>query len=309
MFTDTERRFQTIPLSASVDISIRNGGGIVDVTAKTKRWLHQAVRMLIRYTGDKPIDELTSLEIDAWHLSNLQRVKATTANGYLRAIKTLYARLIDRGLVAIDPAKPVPYATEAPSQPAAISRETYEAMRSATDARGRAIVDMLWSTGCRLGGLLSMKVSALEIWRDSSGQACLATVVKEKSSARQSTRGGRTRHVYAKGRTVESVEAYLEERISVEGCDHFITSRYGLPLSENGLQSAMRKIRKDARIPASVPSNIHAFRHAFAIRMLDEGKDLALVSDWLGHKDPAFTMKVYAVRSESELRRAYFAHD
>ncbi len=54
------------------------------------------------------------------------------------------------------------------------------------------------------------------------------------------------------------------------------------------------------------PANAHAFRHAFAIRQLNAGHDLAIVSQWLGHANPEFTARAYAIRHEHELRKKYF---
>ena len=48
----------------------------------------------------------------------------------------------------------------------------------------------------------------------------------------------------------------------------------------------------------------HYFRHAFAIRMLSETGNLALVQDLLGHADPAAT-RVYAKIYPEDLRDAH----
>ena len=66
---------------------------------------------------------------------------------------------------------------------------------------------------------------------------------------------------------------------------------------------------RNCRIAAGVegrPSSAHSFRHGYAIRMLDQGEDIAAVAAWLGHSDPAFTAARYVVRSEAQLRVKYF---
>ena len=39
--------------------------------------------------------------------------------------------------------------------------------------------------------------------------------------------------------------------------------------------------------------SFHAFRHTCASVMLDAGKNIRQVSGWLGHADPAFTLRTY----------------
>ena len=45
---------------------------------------------------------------------------------------------------------------------------------------------------------------------------------------------------------------------------------------------------------AGVPwIGFHTFRHTCASRLLASGKNIAQVSKWLGHADPAFTLRTY----------------
>ena len=45
---------------------------------------------------------------------------------------------------------------------------------------------------------------------------------------------------------------------------------------------------------AGVPSiSFHTFRHTAASMLFDSGKNIRQVCDWLGHADPAFTLRTY----------------
>ena len=39
--------------------------------------------------------------------------------------------------------------------------------------------------------------------------------------------------------------------------------------------------------------SFHAFRHTWASLLFDEGRNIKQVSEWLGHSDPAFTLRTY----------------
>lgn len=301
LFTDTERRFDTLRLSEAAGRAALNSAGIPDVTAATARWFSSSFRRLSRYVGDIYIDELTPQLLHDWHQSLRLTASAVTANSYLRAVSTVLSRLTRYGYLAANPAAAVPYAKEPMRRPKAIAPETYHALRRAADSeRDLAIIDMLWSTGCRLGGLRSMECEDVELW-ETDGELRAAVVVTEKFGA--------SRFVYARSPQSDSLRAWLAVRPRVDHGRIFVSlslQSYGCPLSDDGIQGILWRLRQRAAIPKNVPANAHAFRHAFAIRMLDEGHDISAVSAFMGHADPAFTAKVYVIRREDELRRKWF---
>lgn len=142
-----------------------------------------------------------------------------------------------------------------------------------------------------------MNVNQIDNWYGEQGQ-CYAIPVTEK--------GNRQRYVYIKGAATYYLSRCLKERPSTRSNALFL-SHSNERLTRSALSSLMWRLKQDAGIPAHEPASAHAFRHAFAIRQLDEGYDLAVVSQWLGHSNPEFTAKVYCVRSEQELRRRFFA--
>lgn len=300
LFTDRDRRFATPALSSAVPLVAYNAGALLDISPASLAWLDQAVKLLLDFLGADPyIDELSAAMLQAWHSFTLDRVSPVTANNYLRAIRVIYSRLVDRGYVVANPAAMVPYASEPPRRPRAILTDHYLAMRAVAGERDRAILDMLWASGCRRGGLLSMRVDRLERWGTAERPALAALVIEK---------GNKSRYVYAKGDQARSVCEYLEGR-PLNGSPALWLGRTGRPLSAGAIQSIFRRLRSAADIPPGAAASPHSFRHAFAIRKLDAGHDLATVSQWLGHADPAFTAKIYAVRTEDQLRRAFFGPD
>lgn len=299
LFVDREQRFDAPSLLVAVDLATVNAAGIQDVADSTLRWWRSAIGRLARDVGDLRADALTSRMLYDWHRSIAFIASAVTANSYLRAVRSVLARLVRRGVLADSPARYVPYLPEPATSPKAVSEATYLRMRSvAVVARDLAIIDALWATGCRLGGLLSMQVDRLEFWRSGNELRMAATVIEKF---------GKSRCVYARSPQADSVLAWLEIRPRVAVESLFLSARgRNTPLTEGGVQHALRRLRLLSGVGRDEHGNAHAFRHAFAIRMLDRGHDLAAVAAWLGHSDPAFTARVYANRREDELRRKYF---
>jgi integrase/recombinase XerD len=295
-----------VRLSAAVDLAVIDRHGLAAVSPATVRWLRAAVRRLLTHLGrDIAVEELTPLQVQAWvQAEDARGLAAVSTNSQLRAIKTLYSRLQKNGVIGHNPAQPVSFLAEPPARPRAIARDDYLAMRQAAGhARDRAILDVLWASGCRLGGLISMRVDRMERWRQ-DGRACYALLVVEKFS--------RPRWVYVGREAAESaaLAEWLGERPLVGGPWLWLSfaNPYG-QLAAPTVEGLLRRLRIAAGIPAERPCSAHTFRHAYAIRMLDEGEVPAAVSAWLGHHSPEFTMAMYVRRSERQLREKYFSRD
>lgn len=291
-----------VSCATAADLAVTDRHGLMTVSPATARWMRSSMRGLMAHIGrDLNVEELTPIQVAAWVQCESGRgLSAVSVNSRLRAIKTIYSRLQRNGVVSSNPAAPIHFLPEPPARPRAIEQDDYLAMRAAANsARDRAIVDVLWASGCRLGGLLSMRIDRMEHWVQ-DGRDCYAILVVEKFS--------RSRWVYV-GRDAlqsEGLAAWLAER---PPGGPWLWLSFATPfgrMAASTVEGLLRRLRIATGIPASRPANAHAFRHAFAVRMLDEGEDLAAVSAWLGHHSPEFTAAVYARRSERQLREKYF---
>lgn len=292
-----------VNLSTAAELAVQDRHGLVSVSPATARWMRAAVRNLVEYLGrDVGIEELTPLQVSAWvRVEAARGLSAVSVNSRLRAVKTVYSRLQRNGVVSSNPAAPVHFLAEPPARPKAVAVEDYLAMRAAANnARDRAILDVLWASGCRLGGLISMRLDRMERWRQ-NGRECFALLVVEKFD--------RPRWVYVGRETLQStgLAEWIAER--PDG-GPWLWLAFAAPfgrLAAGTVEGLLRRLRLTAGIPPGRPCNAHAFRHAFAIRMLDDGEDLAAVSAWLGHHSPEFTAAVYAIRPERALREKFFS--
>lgn len=286
-------------LLAALNLAVVNPHGFPAVAPSTKRAMTAVISLFVDFWGDMEITAVTPQHIAAF-LADCQTrdLSPITVNSYLRFLKTFYGLLQKHAISGHNPAQHINFKPEPPPRHRAISRSAYKKLRRYADTRDKAIIDTLWATGARLGGIISMNAAAgqLDHWLDKNGRNCYAIFVTEKF--------GKSRWVYLKGKQAQSLHNWLSIRPSSFDKALFLTNRNPHRLTGPAIQHILRKARILAGNPPN--ANAHAFRHAFAIRMLDKGHDLAVVSQWLGHSSPEFTAKVYAVRSEKELRRAYF---
>jgi integrase/recombinase XerC len=164
-----------------------------------------------------------------------------------------------------------------------------EAKHTKYPKRDYALVSFLADTGCRVGGLIGLKLQDLDV---ETGRA----TVREKG------RGGRrkARTVYMTPETIKALKAYLKDRTSTTDFV-FVGRRGGLKIS--GVQQILERLAQRAGVTEHF--NPHAFRHGFARGMLDNGADLATVSQWLGHEDIFITARFYARWADSEMKEKH----
>lgn len=289
-----------LEVSAGLRLSAAAGFAADGLAAATVVWLRYGVGRLVSAVGDVEIESLTPYQVRQWHEGLLLSVSAVTANNYLRAVKIVFSRLQRLGVTGNDPAGPVAFAPEPAPRVASVSSSDYEALRAVAAAgsmaaRDTAVLDVLWSSGVRLGGLLSMRVDRMERWED-GGRPCFAFYVVEK--------GGRPRWAYVD--EGPALAQWLAVRPSGSPYVWLAGNRPVRRLSASAVQALLRRLRLAAGIPSSRPAHPHAFRHAFAKRRLRGGASLAEVSKWLGHASAEFTADVYLRFSEEELRAAFF---
>jgi type 1 fimbriae regulatory protein FimB len=100
---------------------------------------------------------------------------------------------------------------------------------------------------------------------------------------------------------VTAMRAWLKIRTSIPG-PLFISSRLG-GISRQRLHNLMRVYCEMANIPH--PKNhFHVLRHSIAVHMADQGLDVAVIQDWLGHRSITSTMVYMKITNVSRARTA-----
>lgn len=159
--------------------------------------------------------------------------------------------------------------------------------------RNIALVEFLSSTGCRNNEVCQLKIEKLNM-KDRS-----AVVVGK---------GDKERVVFFSQEALDAMKTYWQVRGDSSPFSPVFSPH---DKSHSGKKNAhmttttVRNIVKDVMNIAGVEKfSPHYFRHAFAIKMLKETGNLALVQDLLGHADPAAT-RVYAKIYAEDLRDAH----
>lgn len=155
----------------------------------------------------------------------------------------------------------------------------------------RALTEMLYAAGLRVSELANLKIADVNL--EQSYVRCLG-----KGSKERLVPIGR----YAKA----AVEDYLKERRDV--VQKFDLDTKQLFLDEKGRNVTRQKIYLLIKnLGKKVNKNIspHTMRHSFATHLLENGADLRVVQELLGHSDVS-TTQLYTHVSKKRLKEVYF---
>ncbi len=137
--------------------------------------------------------------------------------------------------------------------------------------RDRAILEILYGCGLRVSEVVGLKISYLYF---------------EDGFLRVTGKGDKERLVPLGDMAADAVRTYMDVRPDPYGQDAddiLFLNRFGRPLSR---QSVFKMIKNQALI-AGVKASIspHTFRHSFATHLVENGADLRVVQEMLGHEN------------------------
>ncbi len=213
----------------------------------------------------------------------------------IAAIKSFFNFLVRRGYVKKNPALLI----SSPKLPERLpSFLTYEEVEKILDAangtdqqglRDRAMMELLYSSGLRVGELVSLKIHDINI---------LEGTVKVKG------KGSKERIVPVGSYALNYLFDYLKKRSGFRS-DFVFLNKKGKVLTTRSVERIVKKYAKKAGIIKKITP--HTFRHSFATHLLDRGADLRTVQEMLGHSDIA-TTQIYTHITIQRLKELYEKH-
>ena len=156
-------------------------------------------------------------------------------------------------------------------------------------SRNRTIIDVLYSTGCRVSELCDINLSDMDL---------------DEKYLKLKGKGSKQRIVPIGSKLYENLIEYLKVRSS------FIQNKEKtlfLSKSKNKLdRTAVFRIIKKTAMSLSIQSDIypHTLRHSAATHMLEGGCDLRTVQEFLGHSSVS-TTQIYTKVTKEFLEEAF----
>jgi site-specific recombinase XerD len=228
-----------------------------------------------------------------------QGLAASSVQRKLAAIRGLFGWLLEQGAIAKDPAKLLKGPKAVRRMPRFLTAAEVDQLLAqpfdddAVARRDRAILEVLYSTGCRVSECAGMRVRDLDL------DEGFVRVLGKGNKERLCLLGGPASAALA---AWQPARAELLRAAKRSDPGSVWLNRYGRPLSARWVfQTVVDRAR---RAGLATPLTPHGLRHSFATHLLDRGADLRTVQELLGHAR-LVTTEIYTHVSIGRLRDVY----
>lgn len=255
--------------------------GIVDIGAVTENDVADFAASLRQVRGEVPA------------------LSASSAARVVVAVRTFHRFVTREGMTTVDPArhvrpsaipqrlpKALPYSDVAALIENAGEGDTPEGLRD------RALVEFLYGTGTRVSEAVGLDVDDVDL--DS-----LTVVVTGK--------GDKQRRLPLGSFAADAIDAYLVRGRPAfaprgSGSPRLFLNSLGRPLSRQSAYGVLQQAARRAGLTAKVSP--HTLRHSFATHLLQNGADVRVVQELLGHASVT-TTQIYTMVTVDTLREVY----
>ena len=215
----------------------------------------------------------------------------------LSGLRSYFAFCVEEGEITDNPCDRIESPKLGKYLPAVLSIKEVEDILNSVDVstpggkRDRAILEVLYGCGLRVSEAAALRISHVhEDYVDVIGK------------------GDKQRLVPLGEMAADAIKSYLEYRpvpASRAYEDFLFLNRFGRPLS----RVYIFKMVKNQAVAAGIRKEIspHTFRHSFATHLIENGADLRIVQEMLGHES-ILTTEIYTHIDTSTWHRAILEH-
>lgn len=246
------------------------------------------------------LDEVSRFEI----LDFLQTLRQSGAadNSIIRMVSSLrkFHQYLKRELiVSDDPMQLIDTPKKASTLPKAISPQAVEQLLEAPDTttplgvRDRTILELMYATGLRISELVNLKLSDMHLtmgFIQTMGKGEKERIIPLGEIASQWL-----------DHYLDGARVYLQDQ-SAETSEYVFLNSRGKGLSRQGVWKKVKQLALEAGIDQNVTP--HTLRHSFATHLLENGADLRMVQELLGHADIS-TTQIYTHITKTRLKQVY----
>lgn len=218
-----------------------------------------------------------------------KKYKATTISRHISTLKSFYNYLESEDIIKNNPMVLISNPKKEKKLPNYLNYEDTEKLLKTPDINTKEglmaalILEMLYSTGVRVGELVSIKVNDIN---------------RKERSILVFGKGRKERIVFYGSNCEKQLNKYLEKHQEL----YLFTNKHGEKINERTVRQIVSDTAKKAHINVKVTP--HTLRHTYATHLLNDGADLKSVGDLLGHENLS-TTGIYTHVSNDRLRKVY----
>ncbi len=269
--------------------SIRN------LSANTIKAYKSDIQLLLNYAKENNLyeDEQGIVRPFISRLSKL-RLSNSTINRIISAVKGYYKFKLKIGKIDKNPFYGIKGMKPDKKLPGILFKKEAEELfdhesNNFLDLRNMAIFEFLYSTGCRVSEAVSVNLMDIDL---------------NNKSVRVTGKGRKQRVVFLGKAAYSVLHDYMLKRklhISLNEQALFI-NKNGRRITARGVRYILEKYLSKLNIRKKITP--HTFRHSFATHVLDNGADIRIVQELLGHSSIS-TTQIYTHVGIEKLKKIY----
>lgn len=289
-------RYEIQERSTELTVSDNSAEGMLRRYIATKRIEGKAESTLRRYWEQnlkliqflqKPLYEVATDDIRFYMAYRRQqgRVSNRTLDGMRRCYRSFFSWLAAEGIISRNPCAALSQIKSRKQIKKPYSAVELELIRkSCTDDRDLALVEFLYSTGCRVSEVSELDTMDIDM---ATGECIVIG------------KGNKERTVYLTDVAMLQLRTYLNSR---KDNSIALFAGKGTPrLTKGGIETLLKRIGRAAGVENVHP---HRFRRTLATNLLDRGMNIQDVAMILGHADLK-TTQIYCYISQNNVKSAY----
>lgn len=246
------------------------------------------------------VDEINSKKFSEY-LYFIQKINytKTTIARKIASIRAFYKFLFQEEIIETNPADALVAPKRPKSLPDFMSEDEVEnilrnvKIETPAGYRNRVIFELLWVSGMRISELSNLNYENLNL---------------QQNEIRVLGKGSKERIVLIPDKTKENLENYINnvsdlicKTKKLPNSPLFINYN-GFRLQNQSIRKALNEVVEKIELPKKITP--HMFRHSFATRLLENGADLRIVQELLGHASISNT-QIYTHVSSARLKSVY----
>ena len=282
---DTVVAAEPAPDLVQIFLSAKRVEGCSD---KTVLYYDSTIRNVLNAIG-KDIRDVTTddlrIYLDRYQSAN--GVSKVTIDNIRRILSSFFAWLEDEDYITKSPVRRIHKVKTCKTVKETYSDEALELMRDHSECvRDLAIIDMLASTGMRVGELVKLDRSDI----DFANRECVVL-----------GKGNKQRKVYFDARTKIHLQRYLNSRKDDNPALFVTLQRPYNRLQISGVEIRLRRLGEKLNLNKVHP---HKFRRTLATMAIDKGMPIEQVQQLLGHQSVDTTLQ-YAMVNQSNVKQSH----
>lgn len=259
----------------------------------------QDLQRLTSYMEQHNIDvvKATYEDLQAFVFETFKSINSVRTQARLVAgIHSFYRFLLYHNYIQQDPSELLETPKKEHHLPDVLTLDEIDSMIAQLDMakpeshRNRAIIEMLYGSGLRVSELVNLRLS---------------DIYRQEGFMRIIGKGSKQRLVPISPVADQWLQYWLEDRskldIKPEYSDIVFLNRYGRQLTRAMIFTIIKTLAKQADIHKNISP--HTLRHSFATHLLQNGADLRIIQQLLGHEDIT-TTEIYTHIEIQDLREA-----